>query len=136
MRRPIWSPGSTAHAPVTEQDAETLVIDVRGVTFIDSCGIGELSAHQRTHREGRRLVVIRDRHTPLDRVLNVTGMDKWLETTEDPTAFRSCPRTNPLRWASDPSRAPPPLAGQSRDRCRSTSSLSRASDRSRSESSS
>jgi anti-anti-sigma factor len=60
------------------------------VTFIDSCGLGELSgAHQRAHREGRRLVVVRDRDTPLDRVLNVTHLDRWLEMTEDPTAIRA-----------------------------------------------
>jgi anti-anti-sigma factor len=73
-----------------EQGAETLVVDLRGVTFIDSCGLGELSgAHQRAHREGRRLVVVRDRDTPLDRVLNVTHLDRWLEMTEDPTAIRA-----------------------------------------------
>jgi anti-anti-sigma factor len=73
-----------------EPGAETVVIDLRGVTFIDSCGLGELSgAHQRAHREGRRLVVVRDRDTPLDRALNVTHLDRWLEMTEDPTALRS-----------------------------------------------
>jgi RND superfamily putative drug exporter len=73
-----------------EQGTEVLVVDLRGVTFIDSCGLGELSgAHQRAHREGRRLVVVRDRDTPLDRALNVTHLDRWLEMTEDPTALRS-----------------------------------------------
>ena len=73
-----------------EHGADTLVVDLRGVTFIDSCGVGELTgAHQRAHRAGRRLVVVRDRDTPLDRVLNVTGLDKWLETTEDPPMVRT-----------------------------------------------
>ena len=72
-----------------EQAAETLVVDLRGVTFIDSCGLGELSgAHQRAHRAGRRLVVVRDRNAPRDRVLNVIGLDRWLDTTEDPPAVR------------------------------------------------
>ena len=73
-----------------EQGAETLIVDLRGVTFIDSCGLGELSgAHQRAHHEGRRLVVVRDEGTPLDRVLNLTGLNKWIETTADPTALPS-----------------------------------------------
>src|SRR5919201_1623114 len=39
-----------------EAGAETVVIDLREVTFIDSCGIGELvGAQQHAHREGRRL---------------------------------------------------------------------------------
>jgi anti-anti-sigma regulatory factor len=60
------------------------------VTFIDSCGLGELSgAHQRAHREGRRLVVVRDPGTRLDQVLNVTHLDRWLEMTEEPPALRS-----------------------------------------------
>jgi len=65
-----------------EPGAETVVIDLRGVTFIDSCGIGELvGAQQRAHREGRELVVVRSDGSPIDDVLHVTALDKALDTT-------------------------------------------------------
>jgi RND superfamily putative drug exporter len=68
-----------------EQDAKTIVVDLRDVTFMDSCGIGELAgAQQRAHRDGRRLVVIRDHGTPIDQVLHVSTLDQTLETTADP----------------------------------------------------
>jgi RND superfamily putative drug exporter len=68
-----------------EQDAKTIVVDLRGVTFMDSCGIGELAgAQQRAHRDGRRLVVIRDHGTPIDQVLHVSELHHTLETTADP----------------------------------------------------
>jgi anti-anti-sigma factor len=68
-----------------EQGADTIVIDLRGVTFMDSCGIGELvGAHQRAHREGRRLVVVKGDDTPIDQILNMAKLDQTLETTADP----------------------------------------------------
>jgi anti-anti-sigma factor len=68
-----------------EQDAKTIVVDLREVTFMDSCGIGELAgAQQRAHRDGRRLVVIRDHGTPIDQVLHVSELHHMLETTADP----------------------------------------------------
>jgi anti-sigma B factor antagonist len=55
-----------------EQNADTVIIDLRGVTFMDSCGIGELvGAHQRTHRDGRRLVVVKGQDTPIDQILHM-----------------------------------------------------------------
>jgi anti-sigma B factor antagonist len=68
-----------------ELGTDTLIVDLRGVTFIDSCGLGELvGAHQRAHREGRRIVVVLDEDTPLDRVLHLTGLDKRIETSTAP----------------------------------------------------
>jgi anti-anti-sigma factor len=68
-----------------ESVAETVVIDLRGVTFMDSCGIGELvGAQQRAHREGRRLVVVKSEGTQIDEVLHIAALDKALETTSDP----------------------------------------------------
>jgi RND superfamily putative drug exporter len=65
-----------------EPGAETVVIDLRGVTFIDSCGIGELvGAQQRAHREGRELVVVRSDGSLIDDVLHVTALDSALDTT-------------------------------------------------------
>jgi anti-anti-sigma factor len=65
-----------------EAGAETVVIDLRAVTFMDSCGIGELvGAQQRAHRQGQRLVVVKGEGTPIEQVLHVAALDKTLETT-------------------------------------------------------
>jgi anti-anti-sigma factor len=67
-----------------EPDAELVVIDLRDVAFVDSCGIGELvGAQQRAHREGRRLVLVKGEDTPIDQMLHVAALDKTLETTTD-----------------------------------------------------
>jgi anti-anti-sigma factor len=67
-----------------ETGADTVVIDLRRVTFLDSCGIGELvGAQQRAHREGRRLVVVKGEGSQIDEVLHVAALDKALETTTD-----------------------------------------------------
>jgi anti-anti-sigma factor len=79
------APAFREELAAAEQGADTLIVDLRGVTFIDSCGLGELvGAHQRAHRAGRRLVVVLDEDTPLDRVVHVTGLDKWIETSTAP----------------------------------------------------
>jgi anti-anti-sigma factor len=71
--RPRRSFASTYPAP--ETGAETVVIDLRGVTFIDSCGIGELvGAQRRAHRVGRPCVVVES--TQLDEVLHIAALDK------------------------------------------------------------
>jgi anti-anti-sigma factor len=68
-----------------ETGTETVVVDLREVTFVDSCGIGELvGAQQRAHREGRRLVVVKGEGTPIDEVLHIAALDKALDTTADP----------------------------------------------------
>ena len=65
----------------------TLVVDLRDLTFLDSCRIGELvGAHQRARRDGRRLVVVRIEGTPIHRVLRVARLDETLETSADPPA--------------------------------------------------
>jgi anti-anti-sigma factor len=68
-----------------EPEAEVLLLDLRSVTFMDSCGIGELvGAHQRARREGRRLVVVRDEGTAIAKVLHQSALDTTLETTAEP----------------------------------------------------
>jgi anti-anti-sigma factor len=59
-----------------EHGADTVVVDLRGVTFMDSCGIGELvGANQRAHRDGRRLILVKSEDTPIDTVLHVAAVD-------------------------------------------------------------
>jgi anti-anti-sigma factor len=79
------APQFREHLTDAEQSADTVVVDLRDVTFLDSCGIGELvGAQQRAHREGRRLVVVRGEGTPIDQVLRVAELDEALEVTADP----------------------------------------------------
>jgi anti-anti-sigma factor len=67
-----------------EPGAQTLVVDLRRVTFMDSCGIGELvGAQQRAHRDGRRLVIVKAAGTQIDDVLHMTALDAEFETTTE-----------------------------------------------------
>jgi anti-anti-sigma factor len=67
-----------------EHGAGTVVVDLRGVTFMDSCGIGELvGANQRAHRDGRRLIVVKGEDTPIDTMLHMAAVDKTFETTTE-----------------------------------------------------
>lgn len=68
-----------------EADGDTLVIDMRAVTFIDSSGVGELlGAHQRARRAGRRIVLVREDGTTVSRVLTLTEIDRLFETADAP----------------------------------------------------
>ena len=79
------APQFREHLDDVEEDAMTLVVDLRNLTFLDSCGIGELvGAHQRARRDGRRLVVVRNEGTRIHRVLRVAELDETLETSADP----------------------------------------------------
>ncbi len=60
-----------------------LVIDLRGVGFIDSTGIGELvGSHRRCRDQGRPLTFIVPQGT-ISKILRVTGMDAVFETFGD-----------------------------------------------------
>jgi anti-anti-sigma factor len=75
------APQFREHLDDVEEDAMTLVVDLRNLTFLDSRGIGELvGAHQTARRDGRRLVVVRNEGTPIHRVLRVAELDETLET--------------------------------------------------------
>jgi RND superfamily putative drug exporter len=79
------APQFREHLDDVEEDAMTLVVDLRNLTFLDSCGIGELvGAHQTARRDGRRLVVVRNEGTRIHRVLRVAELDETLETSADP----------------------------------------------------
>ena len=76
------APQFREHLDDVEEDAMTLVVDLRNLTFLDSCGIGELvGAHQTARRDGRRLVVVRNEGTRIHRVLRVAELDETLETS-------------------------------------------------------
>lgn len=59
--------------------AETITVDMRALEFIDSTGIAVLvAAHRRANADGQRLAFIRSQATGVQRVMDVTGLDKEL----------------------------------------------------------
>ena len=70
-----------------EQDEPAeLVLDLRGVTFMDSSGLRVvLSAHHRTEERGARFAVVRGGDA-VERLLEVTGLKSRLTTLDEPPA--------------------------------------------------
>jgi anti-anti-sigma factor len=63
-----------------------LLIDLRGLEFMDSTGLRTVvSADQRAREQGRRLCVVRGPE-PVDRIFTVTRLDERLELVDDPGA--------------------------------------------------
>ena len=63
------------------------VVDLRGLMFMDSAGIGELVRATRHARAAGRRVVLVTGSVPIDRVLAISGVDRVLETTADPASL-------------------------------------------------
>ena len=62
----------------------TTVVDLRGLTFIDSSGVsGVLAAARRARDAGARLVCVPG-PPPIQRIFELTGVDTVLEWVEDP----------------------------------------------------
>jgi len=62
----------------------TLVLDLRGVEFIDSTGLRALiAADERARSQGRRLAVVSGPNA-VERLLEVTQLDQRLEVVDDP----------------------------------------------------
>jgi anti-sigma B factor antagonist len=73
-------------AAIEVDSPATLVLDLRGVEFIDSTGLRSVvAADGRARSHGRRLAVV---HGPnaVARLLTVTQLDQRLEIVEDPDA--------------------------------------------------
>jgi anti-sigma B factor antagonist len=61
-----------------------VVLDLRGLEFMDSTGLRTLvSADQRAREAGRRLAIVRGPEA-VDRIFNVTRLDERLELVDDP----------------------------------------------------
>lgn len=59
-------------------DVATVIVDLRGLTFIDSTGLGVLvRAHQLAHEHGRRFGLVRG-NGQVNRLLSLTGLDTEL----------------------------------------------------------
>jgi anti-sigma B factor antagonist len=71
-----------------EQDSPPLlVVDLRGVTFLDSTGLRLIiSADRRARQNERRLVLVRGRES-VDRVFRLALLDSRLEFVDDPAGL-------------------------------------------------
>ena len=73
-----------------EADAPALiVIDLRGLEFMDSSGLAELVYATRRARAQQRRVVLVTGSASIDRILAVSGAEQLLETTADPATLDS-----------------------------------------------
>jgi anti-anti-sigma factor len=63
-----------------------LVIDLRGLDFMDSTGLRTVvSADARAREDGRRLAVVRGREA-VDRIFTVTRLDEHLDLVDEPAS--------------------------------------------------
>lgn len=68
-----------------------LVLDLRGLNFMDSTGLRlVVAADARAREQGRRLVLVRGPDT-VHRVFKITFVDKRLDFVDDPTEVRAEP---------------------------------------------
>jgi anti-sigma B factor antagonist len=67
-----------------ESDAELVLIDLRGLEFMDSTGLHLLvQGQQRAHVSGRRYAVIRG-NEQVQRLLDLTGVAEFLTIVDSP----------------------------------------------------
>jgi anti-anti-sigma factor len=70
-----------------ESAPEVLLLDLRGLAFMDSTGLRTVvGADQRAREQGRRLAIVRG-PDPVDRIFAVTRLDERLELIDDPAAL-------------------------------------------------
>jgi anti-anti-sigma factor len=63
-----------------------VVLDLSGLTFLDSTGLRCLiTADERAREQGRRLVIVRG-PDPVQRVFSITRLEDHLEIVDDPSA--------------------------------------------------
>ncbi len=78
-------------AAIEADAADTLILDLRDLDFIDSTGLRALiAANERARSAGRRLVVVRGAKA-VDRLLALTQLDQRLEIVDDPDAVAARP---------------------------------------------
>lgn len=73
----------------SEGDSQgTLVLDLRRVEFIDSTGLrAVIAADERARSAGRRFVVVRG-SSAVERLFEVTQLDRRLEIVDDPDSIK------------------------------------------------
>lgn len=71
---------------VERETPDTVVLDLRGLTFMDSTGLRiVVAADARAREQSRRLVVVRGPE-PVQRIFRMTRLDERLEMVEEPPA--------------------------------------------------
>jgi anti-sigma B factor antagonist len=72
---------------IETRQVELIIVDLRGLTMLDSAGLARLvSAQRRARRGGWRLVLVRGGKI-IQRVLQTTRLDELLEMTSDPERY-------------------------------------------------
>lgn len=70
-------------AAVESGEDKVLVLDLSGLTFLDSTGLRLMvTADQRAQKDGRRLVIVKGPET-VQRVFSITKLDETLEMVDD-----------------------------------------------------
>jgi anti-anti-sigma factor len=68
-----------------DAQASTVVLDLRGVTFIDSSGLGVIVGQQKRSREdGHSFAIAVDGASPVQRILDLSGLINILDVVADP----------------------------------------------------
>jgi anti-sigma B factor antagonist len=71
---------------VEDDRPRTLVLDLRGLSFMDSTGLRViLSADSRANKDGRRLAIVQGPDA-VRRVFQITRLDERLDIVDDPAA--------------------------------------------------
>jgi stage II sporulation protein AA (anti-sigma F factor antagonist) len=72
---------------IEARQPELVMVDLRGLTMLDSAGLARLvSAQRRARKGGWRLVLVRGGKI-IQRVLQTTRLDELLEMTSDPERY-------------------------------------------------
>lgn len=72
---------------IEDGGVRTLVLDLRGVRFLDSAGLARIvAAHRRAVRNGHRLAIVRGCRA-VERVFAVTALDRRFEMISHPQAL-------------------------------------------------
>jgi anti-sigma B factor antagonist len=68
----------------TSSGAEVVIVDLRGLEFMDSTGIGVIvRAHQAAPQSGYRFAVVKG-SPQVDRILSLTGLDEQITLLDAP----------------------------------------------------
>ena len=83
----LWS-APEVRAALAPHAEGGVVLDLRGVTFMDSSGLGLIvEQQQRARKHGFRFAVSLVRSSDVHRILELSGLTKTIELTDDPDAF-------------------------------------------------
>ena len=74
-------------------DVELIIVDLRGLDFMDSTGLHLLiRVHQRAHESGRRFALIRGREA-VQRLFDLTGLAESLTVVDSPAQLLEVDQT-------------------------------------------